>query len=114
MAAVIAAQRDEHRIPQAVSCRALGVSQSWFYKWRDGDAAPGRRRRAALAAEVTRLRAAPAALAAMRAATARLARPTAAAAIATLLAELVAAPGIVPDAGRRSGQNPSASVPAHV
>ena len=33
MAAFIAAQRDEHQIPHAVACRALGVSRSWFYKW---------------------------------------------------------------------------------
>ena len=36
MAALIAAQRDEHQIPHAVACRALGVSRSWFYKWKDG------------------------------------------------------------------------------
>ena len=36
MAALIAAHRAQHRIPQALSCRALGVSQSWFYKWRTG------------------------------------------------------------------------------
>ena len=36
MAALIAAQRDAHRIPHAVSCRALGVSRSWFYKHKDG------------------------------------------------------------------------------
>ncbi len=37
MAALIAAQRDERRIPHAVACRALGVSRSWFYKHKDGD-----------------------------------------------------------------------------
>lgn len=37
MAAFIAAQRAEHQVPQATSCRALGVSQAWFYKWREGD-----------------------------------------------------------------------------
>ena len=36
VAALIAAQRDEHQIPHAVACRALGVSRSWFYKWRGG------------------------------------------------------------------------------
>jgi transposase len=40
VAAFIAAQRDKHRIPQALSCRALGVSQSWFYKWKDGTPPP--------------------------------------------------------------------------
>jgi transposase InsO family protein len=55
VAALIAAQRVRRQIPHAVSCRALGVSQAWFYKWRDGHV-PGRAaRRAALAAEVTRL-----------------------------------------------------------
>ena len=55
MAAFIAAQRAHYQVPQAVSCRALGVSQSWFYKWARGDVSPARARRAALAAEVTRL-----------------------------------------------------------
>jgi putative transposase len=55
LAAVIAAQRDRHGIPHAVSCRALGVSQAWFYKWRDGVSPPRAARRAALAAEVARL-----------------------------------------------------------
>jgi putative transposase len=59
VAAFIAAQRDGHRIPQAVSCRALGVSQSWFYKWaghaRAGTLPPRAARRARLAAEVRRL-----------------------------------------------------------
>ena len=55
MAALIAAQRAGHRIPAAVACRALGVSRSWFYKWKDGT--PGRRaaRRERLKAEVARL-----------------------------------------------------------
>jgi putative transposase len=55
LAAVIASQREQHGIPQAVSCRALGVSQAWFYKWRRGDVSPRRARRAALAAEIARL-----------------------------------------------------------
>jgi hypothetical protein len=29
---LIAAQRAIYGIPHAVSCRALGVSQAWFYK----------------------------------------------------------------------------------
>ena len=52
---MIASQREQHGIPQAVSCRALGVSQAWFYKWRRGDVSPRRARRAALAAEISRL-----------------------------------------------------------
>jgi putative transposase len=53
---LIAAQRDAHRIPHTVSCRALGVSQSWFYKWaahaRGRTLPPRAARRARLAAEV--------------------------------------------------------------
>jgi putative transposase len=59
VAAFIAAQREQHRIPHAVSCRALGISQSWFYKWaahaRAGTLPPRAARRARLAAEVRRL-----------------------------------------------------------
>jgi putative transposase len=55
VAALIAAQRDEHRVPHAAACRALGVSRSWFYKWKDGALTPRAARRQALAAEVRRL-----------------------------------------------------------
>jgi putative transposase len=55
VAALIAAQRDEHQIPHAVACRALGVSRSWFYKWRGGALPPRAQRRQRLAAEVARL-----------------------------------------------------------
>jgi putative transposase len=55
VAAFIAAQRDEHRIPHAVSCRALRVSRSWFYKWRGGALPPRAQRRERLKAEVARL-----------------------------------------------------------
>jgi putative transposase len=55
VAALIAAQRDEHRIPHVVSCRALGVSRSWFYQHKDGALPPRAARREALAAEVRRL-----------------------------------------------------------
>jgi transposase InsO family protein len=55
VAALIAAQRDEHRIPPAVACRALGVSRSWFYKHQDGELTPRAARRELLAAEVRRL-----------------------------------------------------------
>jgi transposase InsO family protein len=51
----IAAQRVEHGVPHAVACRALGVSQAWFYKWRGGDVSPRRARRAALAALIVLL-----------------------------------------------------------
>src|SRR5215469_1265603 len=55
MAALIAAQREAHRIPCAVSCRALGVSRSWFYKWQGGTLPPRAARRERLKAEVKRL-----------------------------------------------------------
>jgi transposase InsO family protein len=55
VAALIAAQRDRHRIPHAVACRALGVSRSWFYKWKGGALPPRAARRLRLAAEVARL-----------------------------------------------------------
>jgi putative transposase len=55
VAALIAAQRAVHRIPCAVSCRALGVSRSWFYKWASGRLPPRAARRQRLKAEVLRL-----------------------------------------------------------
>jgi putative transposase len=55
VAAFIAAQRADHGIPYAVSCRALGVSEGWFYKWKDGDRSPRRTRRERLKAEIARL-----------------------------------------------------------
>ena len=42
-------------MPQAVACRALGVSPSWFYKWRDGDPSAQHARREQLAIEIRRL-----------------------------------------------------------
>jgi transposase InsO family protein len=55
VAALIAAQRDEHRIPAAVACQALGVSRSWYYKWRGGALPPRAQRRERLKAEIKRL-----------------------------------------------------------
>jgi putative transposase len=55
VAAFIAAQRADHGIAYAVSCRALGVSEGWFYKWRDGDHSARRARRERLKAEVRQL-----------------------------------------------------------
>ena len=55
MAAFIASQREEHGIPHAVSCRTLGVSQAWFYKWAGGALPPRAARRQRLRAEVGRL-----------------------------------------------------------
>jgi putative transposase len=55
VAALIAAQRDEHGIPAAVACRALGVSRSWSCKHEDGALPPRAARREQLRAEVRRL-----------------------------------------------------------
>jgi hypothetical protein len=52
LAGFIAAQRAEHGIPYATSCRAVGVSQAWFYKWVNGDVSLRRTRREALAAQI--------------------------------------------------------------
>ena len=55
MARFIASQGVAHGVPHAVSCRALGVSQSWFYKWKDGELPPRAARRERLKAEIARL-----------------------------------------------------------
>ena len=43
VARVVASQRADHRIPHAVACRALGISESWFYRWRNGPPRGARR-----------------------------------------------------------------------
>ncbi|WP_446686961.1 IS3 family transposase, partial [Phytohabitans kaempferiae] len=48
MAGFISSQRTEHGVSHAVTCRALQVSQSWYYKWRDRQPTPVQRRRAEL------------------------------------------------------------------
>jgi putative transposase len=55
VASFIVAQRAQHRVPYATSCRALGVSPSWFYKWRDGDASPRHARREQLSIVIRQL-----------------------------------------------------------
>ena len=55
MATFIAAQRAQHRVPHATACRALGVSQAWFYKWRHGDPSVQHARREQLKVEIARL-----------------------------------------------------------
>jgi putative transposase len=52
VAAFIASQRTEHDVPHTVSCRALGLSESWFYKWRDRPSTPRQVRRAELADKI--------------------------------------------------------------
>jgi len=54
VAAFIATQREQHGVPHAVACRALGVSQAWFYKWCHGDASPQHARREQLAVAIGR------------------------------------------------------------
>lgn len=54
VASFVAAQRTEHGVPHALSCRALGVSESWFYKWKDRSPSPRQQRRLRLDADVAR------------------------------------------------------------
>lgn len=49
LAGFIASQRADHGVPHSLSCAVLGVSESWFYKWRHGDRSTRRARRCALA-----------------------------------------------------------------
>jgi putative transposase len=55
LAGVIVAEGAQHHIPHATACRALGVSQAWFYKWRHGDTSCRRARREQLSIEIRRL-----------------------------------------------------------
>ena len=52
LASFVASQRTDHRVPHAVACRALEVSESWFYKWRDRPPTAAQQRRAELDAAV--------------------------------------------------------------
>ena len=52
VASFVAAQRTEHGVPHAVSCRALDVSQSWFYKWHNRPPTARQVRRAEIDAKV--------------------------------------------------------------
>lgn len=52
LAAFIADQRTSHAVPVAVSCRALSVSESWYYKWHGRPPTERQRRRAELDAAV--------------------------------------------------------------
>jgi putative transposase len=55
VAGFIAAQRAQHGIPHATSCRALEVSPAWFYKWRHGDPSPRHARRVQLKVAIAQL-----------------------------------------------------------
>lgn len=52
MAAFISSQRTLHGVPHAVTCRALGLSESWYYKWRDRKPTGREQRRAELAVKI--------------------------------------------------------------
>ena len=52
VASFIAAQRTDRGVTHALSCRALDVPESTFYKWRDRQPTPLQRRRADPAAAV--------------------------------------------------------------
>jgi putative transposase len=54
LAVFIADQRTSHQVPHAVACRALSVSESWFYKWhhRSRQPLPSEQRRVELDAAV--------------------------------------------------------------
>jgi putative transposase len=52
LAVFIADQRASHQVPHAVACRALEVSESWFYKWHDRPPTPRQQRRDAVDAAV--------------------------------------------------------------
>lgn len=54
MAGFIASQRTEYDVPHALACRALEVSESWFYKWRDRPATAAQQRRQQLDQAVRR------------------------------------------------------------
>jgi HTH-like domain len=55
VAAFIACQTTEHRVPHAVACRALGLSESWFYKWRNRPATARQQRRQQLADRIGKI-----------------------------------------------------------
>ena len=52
VASFVVTQRTDHDVPHAISCRALGVSESWFYKWRDRPPTARQARRADIDAKV--------------------------------------------------------------
>jgi putative transposase len=55
VARFIAAQRVEYHVPHATVCRALGVSEAWYYKWQAGGPSPQHARREQLTAAIKQL-----------------------------------------------------------
>lgn len=55
VAQFVADQRTMHRVPHALTCRVLGVSISWFYKWFRRPPTARRRRRSTLDTRVAEL-----------------------------------------------------------
>jgi transposase InsO family protein len=55
VAEFIASQRTKHGIPHAIACRALEVSQSWFYKWINRKPTAREQRRDRLDEEIKKL-----------------------------------------------------------
>jgi putative transposase len=52
VASFVAAQRTDHGVPHAFTCRVLAISESWFYKWRDRPPTPRQQRHCELAAAI--------------------------------------------------------------
>ena len=54
VASFVAAQRTDYGVPHALTCRALVLSESWFYKWRNRGPTRRQQRRATLDEAVKR------------------------------------------------------------
>jgi putative transposase len=54
VASFVATQRTDHGVPHALTCRALALSESWFYKWRKRRPTQREERRVTLDAAVKR------------------------------------------------------------
>ncbi len=52
VASFVAAQRTDHGVAHAFTCRVLEISESWFYKWRDRPPTPRQLRHRELVAAV--------------------------------------------------------------